>query len=689
MSKISLMNSRKRTASRTATRLLVGALIQASAVATEPASTIAMDDLIGRSFSCSAPVSIQAAAGDDANALPRFDIVAYNGGKMNVGWGYPVVVDLAGIKIDSQANPVRYQHDPTMGVGHTESVRVEGNRLLVSGVVSRETESAREVVASSKKGFPWQASIGATPGKYRFVQKDETAFVNGQTQAGPFYHVLESSFDEVSFVDLGADRTTSARIAAADEGTPKETIAGANTQTPPASQPGDIQAAITSAVSTAVAQVQAESQRIAAITSITSSHPEIQAKALAEKWSAEKAELAVLRASRPSAPGIHVGSGGNVSGDILQCAVLQASGKDGIEAAEKEFDDKTLQAAHSHFRGRMALQMLFLQCAWANGYSGYTFAGNERDVLRAAFGGGINANANYSTISVGGILSNTANKFLLQGFMTIEQAWRQISAIRSVNDFKEITSYRLTGAEEYQLVPATGELKNGTLGEEKYGNKADTYGLMLSITRTDFRNDDLGAFTMVPQKLGRGAGLKINKVFWTEFMNDGAFFTTGNKNYFEGAGSVLSIDQMTIAVRMFNDQTDSNGDPIGVEPKILLVPNALDVLGRQIYTSLELRPIATSKEPTSNPHAGMYRPVRSAYLSNANIAGNSTTAWRLLADPAELATIETCFLDGNEQPIIETAEADFNTLGVQMRGYHDFGVRKQDYRAGVKSKGAA
>jgi hypothetical protein len=24
-----------------------------------------------------------------------------------------------------------------------------------------------------------------------------------------------------------------------------------------------------------------------------------------------------------------------------------------------------------------------------------------------------------------------------------------------------------------------------------------------------------------------------------------------------------------------------------------------------------------------------------------------------------------------------------------MRGYHDFGVTKQDYRAGVKSKGAA
>ncbi len=29
-------------------------------------------------------------------------------------------------------------------------------------------------------------------------------------------------------------------------------------------------------------------------------------------------------------------------------------------------------------------------------------------------------------------------------------------------------------------------------------------------------------------------------------------------------------------------------------------------------------------------------------------------------------------------PTIETAEADFNVLGIQMRGYHDFGVAKQD-----------
>ena len=36
--------------------------------------------------------------------------------------------------------------------------------------------------------------------------------------------------------------------------------------------------------------------------------------------------------------------------------------------------------------------------------------------------------------------------------------------------------------------------------------------------------------------------------------------------------------------------------------------------------------------------------------------------------------IEVAFLDGQEVPIIENAAAEFNVLGVEMRGFHDFGV---------------
>jgi hypothetical protein len=58
-----------------------------------------------------------------------------------------------------------------------------------------------------------------------------------------------------------------------------------------------------------------------------------------------------------------------------------------------------------------------------------------------------------------------------------------------------------------------------------------------------------------------------------------------------------------------------------------------------------------------------------------------------LADPGDLPLIEVAFLNGQESPTIETSEADFSVLGVQLRGFHDFGVSRQDTRAGVKSKG--
>ena len=122
-----------------------------------------------------------------------------------------------------------------------------------------------------------------------------------------------------------------------------------------------------------------------------------------------------------------------------------------------------------------------------------------------------------------------ANKFLLEGFFSVERTWRNICAVRNVNDFKTVTSYRLIGTDQYEQVAPGGELKHGTLGNETYTNKADTYGLMLSIDRRDIINDDLGAITTVPRKLGRGSGLKINDVFWTTFLDNAAFFTAATR----------------------------------------------------------------------------------------------------------------------------------------------------------------
>ncbi len=73
--------------------------------------------------------------------------------------------------------------------------------------------------------------------------------------------------------------------------------------------------------------------------------------------------------------------------------------------------------------------------------------------------------------------------------------------------------------------------------------------------------------------------------------------------------------------------------------------------------------------------------LRRLYVgANSKYTGNSSKAWYLLSEPSDLPVIEVAFLNGQESPTIETSETDFNVLGIQMRGYHDFGVALQDPR---------
>ncbi|MBL9030454.1 MAG: hypothetical protein JNM80_01930 [Phycisphaerae bacterium] len=652
------------------------------------------------SLTAQAEFEFIAASGNEAGggtALPRFRMVAYTGGPMKVaGWRHPVVIDLAGLAIPSQSRPIRFGHDAAAGVGHTSVVAVEDGKLVASGMISRDTHAAKEVVASARNGFPWQASVGASVEAFEFLRENQSATVNGREVQGPLNIVRRATLGEISFVDLGADGGTTASIAASGEAgaAPPTQPTAPTPPTPPTPATPPVNGAETAdPVRDLRAQMAAETDRIAAIRRLCAgAHAAIESQAIREGWDATRTELEVLRASRPKAPAgpaIHAHGQAGVTQKVLEAACI-LSGR--LENPEQHCNERDLEAASRAFGRTMGLQELLLHAAWANGYSGRTFR-DWHGVMDAAFGrpgADVQASIGNSTISIAGILSNVANKFLLEGFFSVERVWRNICAVRSVTDFKTVTSYRLTGNDGYEKVAPGGEIKHGTLGEESYSNKAETYALMLSIDRTDIINDDLGAITTVPRKLGSGSGKTINEVFWAAFMANSGFFTVGNKNFISGADTALGIDGLTKAEVTFMDQVDSDGKPIGVLPSILLVPTALSAMGSQLFKSLELRDnTANARYPVTNPHQGKFRVEVSRYLGNPKFTGNSTKAWYLLADASDLPVVEMAFLNGQESPTIETAEQNFNRLGIQMRGYHDFGVALQDPRGGVKSKGEA
>ena len=611
--------------------------------------------------------------GETAAGLPKFSMVAYTGGAMTVrGWDAPVVVDLAGLQWTAKPRPILKDHSASLVIGHTTGIRVIGGDLVVDGVISGAGGVAREIVESSRNGFPWQASIGADAGGIEFIGDGETVTANGREFDGPVYVSRRAVLGEVSFVALGADDATEARVAAhaAEESDMSKTTEPTGDVAATAAHQATVVEAAADAVATIRAEAAAEASRIASIRKVAAGNEDIAAKAISEGWDVTRCELECLRAERAQAiPSAIVRNSGVADAKAIEAAVAVSAKLPNVEKAYKA---ETLEAADS--MRQMGLQELLLLAAERNGYHGRSVKADTRGVLQAAF----------STMSLSGIMSNIANKFLLAGFTAVDQAWRAIAATRTVSDFKTVTSYRLNGGFAFDEVGPGGEIKHGTVSEESFTNAAKTYAKMFSVTRQDIINDDLGALSAVPQRIGRGAALKMNSVFWAAFLDNSTFFAAGNNNL--ATSNAFAIDGLTTAEQKFLDQTDADGFPLALMPAVLLVPTGLYAKAAQVMASTELRDTTSStKYPVANPHAGKFQVVTSPYLSNATLTGNSSTAWYLLANPAELATIEVAFLNGVETPTVEQADASFNTLGIEMRGFFDFGVAKQDAKAGVKN----
>ncbi len=429
----------------------------------------------------------------------------------------------------------------------------------------------------------------------------------------------------------------------------------------------------------------AETRRIEAIRRICDGKlPGVEAKAIEEGWDENQTELAVLRASRPNVNGFaNTGQAKARTGGplVFEAVALMATGCPNSRI-EKLYAEPVLEAADK-LRG-IGIQEF---CELASGQHLPRFRRDAAGWLQAAF----------STTSLPGVLSNIANKMLLEGYSYVEDAWRRVAKIASVNDFKEHSRYRMTGSFTFEQVGPDGELKHGKLDEQKYGQKAQTHGIMFALTRQMIINDDLGAFTDIPRQIGMGAGEAIADAVWSLWLRnpvqaDGhAYFSAQHRNYLEGADTALTIDGLTAAEVHFGEQTKPNGRPLGIPASLLLVPTALKVPAQLLMTSLQVNETTTTNKPkpATNPHVGKFEVVSSSYLSNPSFTGHSSKAWYLLADPNRLPAIEVAFLNGVDRPTVEQADADFNTLGVQFRGYIDFGVREQDHRGALKLKGEA
>ncbi len=629
-----------------------------------------------------------------AGTRPKVAGTAYTGGGMRLpGWRHPVVVDLSGMEIpDTVPLLTNHENRTDARVGMVRA-KVAGGSLEIEGDIVSDGEAANGIVAQCRAGADWQLSIGADVRESELVKADRE--VNGQIAAAPFYLVSKSVLREVSVVAVGADQSTRMRVSASFDITHPDNVKGeemeekkntldATAQPTPLGQ-ADIDAAAKAAAEGAVT---AERGRVSAIAEICKGEfPEIEREAVKCGWTPEETTAKVLAAVRAARPAANVVVRDRPDGTEMKAAIEAAlclRGGISPDALEKSYGAKTVEAGEKAMD--MPLKEVLHACLDLEGIPHGRSVDNE--TIRAAF----------STVSLPGILSNVANKKLLDSYRAQPIIAQRLCTSGDLSDFKESERFRLTDVGDLLPIAPDGEIKEGGITEEAAKNQIDTYGKKFCLTRKMIINDDLGGFMRVPAAMGNRAARLIDQLFFARLLKnpaqaDGkALFSAAHRNLLSGASSALSAESLKKAIQLFLDQVDADGQPISVEPRILLVPTALKHLAIELTKGATLVVAGSTDKvvPALNVIADEnLQVVSSPYLANAAYDGASASGWYLFGQPGQVDTFEIGYLAGRRTPTVERGETDYNTLGMWFRVYFDVGVREQDHRGMVKANGAA
>lgn len=623
-----------------------------------------IEELKKKTITATGTVALVAAKDAEGNPVEggnkAMTINAYNGGLMNVGWGIPVGIELAGVTWrEDNAIPIlclHDSHDIDAICGQAKKIKCEGSSLIVDAEFMPVSETAKKVHELAKAGFKFQASVGISPSDVLYIDKDTKAMLNGMEVDGECYIVRAGVLNEVSIVPLGADNSTATAIAAASQPQKEKSIMDPK-KTP-------VEAAKSAEAVTVEAAANAERERVASVIKACKDHADIMAQAVKEGWTADRAELECLRAEkaetlkaeRPAAPSI-IDLKAAAPKDAKTVAAAACMGAAmGDEVLAKQFKGVDLDAAHD--LGVNRLSDVFAAF-------GYIYRPGDNASMTKAI------KAAFSTADIPNVLSNVAHKFVLAGFGAVGEDWRKVSRAVPVTDFKAVKGVRLVMGGVLQPLAKGGELKHVSLSDESRDLAAATKGSIVGITREDLINDDLGVLSMIPERFGQMAGRTINKDVF------GAISRTAG-DYGANTSGALNVANLATAYQLALGITDSNGDYLGAMPNVILASPSNYLSALNIYQSEQVTGTSIEKGK-NNVMRGLLAPITSQFL------GSGTAYWLF---NSAFPLVDVAFLNGRTTPVVETAEADFSQLGIQMRCYFDYGAAAGELKAAVYSTGA-
>lgn len=681
------------------------------------ASAQAMPDTI---LATAVEVNIEAAGdGEAASKLPTFDMLLYTGGLLSLsGWYAPMVVDLQGVKPISSTITALRQHDPLRVVGHCDKVDISAKGITVKGVISGVGADANEVRETSRRGVPWQASMGARAIRKEFVEAGKSVTVNGRQFAGPLYVSRETELFEASFVVLGADTNTSASVAAAaptnnqegnnmdfaqrlrasysldaatlnPEQKAKFEAAFAESQKVQASAPAtSVQASghqsasdINAGGMLTIEQIRAEGARIDAIRAACKDHPDISAQAIKEGWNVDKAENHAMKAAHAatannsgvtSAPMINCGASNVAGSELVEAAAVGLSLRCGVQESELKASDKVMAAGYQ-FRNKTLVEI----CAMAAQAEGVPvhFGMSKEEVFRAA----------ASTKSLSAISRSVSSRSVLKGWMIGTPSWRSWCSTGNLPDFKLNEKIGLYSALSLKELAKDGTIADGSLSGAKEVYRAIRYARGINIDEQTIINDDLSVLSTLPEKLGLKGAQKVSGLVYTHLLlnpsmrDDENLFSAKHGNL--KTSSALSVDSVEAAIAALRKMVDEESETLDIEPFALLVPPELEQTARNIVESPAIIVSSSTKMGVNNTIAGYkLKVIVEPRLSNSSYAGSSASAWYLLGNPAQGETVEVGFVNGVQNPVVEQMPTAPNQYGIYLRTKLDVGVKALDWR---------
>lgn len=282
-----------------------------------------------------------------------------------------------------------------------------------------------------------------------------------------------------------------------------------------------------------------------------------------------------------------------------------------------------------------------------------------------------------STSDFPSLLSAVSGKALRKGYESTPATFAGWTGEREVQDFKTQTLVALSEAPALLKVGEGAEYKFGKFDDSASTFKLESFGRVVNITRQALVNDDLSAFTQVPQAFGAAARrLEADAVYGvltsTANLSDGFPLFHASHGNVAGAAA-LSVATLGVARAGMRMQKGIQGlgyvDP---QPRYLIVPATMETEAEQLLASL----VDPSKS-NDTPSVEWIRGLRLA--SDPRLDPVSTTTWYLAADPMQMDGIVRAYLAGEPRPYIEE-KAEFMRDVMSLKTRLDLATGVIDYR---------